>query len=226
MSIPRSKRAPKARAGKKPGRARKKSRPTRDTRRAILDAARRRLAEGGPEAIRLQEIARDVGISHPAILHHFGSREGLTQALAQDALDALEADLMAALAEPAADVSVATVLEHVLETVGGSGHARLFAWRSLSLEAPLPEHSEQELLRGLIDRLDQWRTRLARERGSDPPDRREASFLVRLVGAALLGEAILGPILDLRAELDGEHDAQAGFRRWLAENLAGLVESS
>ena len=49
---------------------------------------------------------------------------------------------------------------------------------------------------------------------------------MRLIGAALLGEAILGPILDLRAELDGEHDAQAGFRRWLAESLAGLVESS
>lgn len=226
MSTPRSKRAPKARAGKKPGQARKKSQPTRDTRRAILDAARRRLAESGPEAIRLQEIARDVGISHPAILHHFGSREGLTQALAQDALDALEADLMAALAEPAADVSVATVLERVLETVGGSGHARLFAWRSLSLEAPLPEHSEQELLRGLIDGLDQRRTQLARERGSDPPDRREASFLVRLVGAALLGEAILGPIFDLRAQLDGEQDAQAAFRHWLAEHLAGLVESS
>ena len=184
------------------------------------------MAEGGPEAIRLQEIARDVGISHPAILHHFGSREGLTQALAQDALDALEADLMTTLAEPAADVSAATVLERVLETVGESGHARLFAWRALSLEAPLPEHSEQELLRGLIDGLDQWRVRLARERGVDPPDRREASFLVRLVGAAMLGEAMLGPIFDLRDELDEEGDGEAGFRRWLAENLAGLVEGS
>ena len=222
----RSRRVPKTRASAKPKRAPKTARPTRDTRRAILDAARRRLAESGPEAIRLQEIARDVGISHPAILHHFGSREGLTQALAQDALDALAADLMAALARPAADVPVATVLENLLETVGGSGHARLFAWRSLSMEAPLPEHSEQELLRGLIDGLDQWRARLARERGSDPPDRREASYLVRLIGAALLGDAILGPILDLRAELDGEHDAQARFRRWLAESLAGLVVRS
>lgn len=224
--MPGSRRAPTQRAGRMPRQARKRPRPARDTRRAILDAARKRLAEGGPEAIRLQEIARDVGISHPAILHHFGSREGLTQALAQDALDALEADLMTALAEPAADVSAATVLERVLETVGGSGHARLFAWRALSLEAPLPEHSEQELLRGLIDRLDQWRARLARERGVDPLGRREASFFVRLVGAALLGEAMLGPIMDLRAELDGEPDAQAGFRRWLAEKLAGLVEGS
>ena len=223
MSTPRSKHAPTARAGRKPGRARKRS---RDTRRAILDAARRRLAEGGPEAIRLQEIARDVGISHPAILHHFGSREGLSQALAQDALDALEADLMTALAQPAADVSAATVLERVLETVGGSGHARLFAWRALSMEAPLPEDRDQELLRGLIEGLDQWRARLARERGDDPPGRREASFLVRLVGAALAGEAMLGPIFDLRAELDEECDAQADFRTWLAENLADLVEGS
>jgi AcrR family transcriptional regulator len=225
LSTSRSRRASTTRAGKKPGRTRKRSRPIRDTRRAILDAARRRLAEGGPDAIRLQEIARDVGISHPAILHHFGSREGLTQAMAQDALDALEADLITALAEPADDVSAAAVLERVLETVGESGHARLFAWRSLSLEAPLPEHSEQELLRGLIDGLDQWRARLSRERGNDPAGRREAGFLARLVGAALLGEALLGPIFDLRAELDGECDAQAGFRRWLAENLAGLVES-
>ena len=94
------------------------------------------------------------------------------------------------------------------------------------MEVPLPEGSEQELLRGLIDGLEQWRARLARERGADPPGRREASFLVRLVGAALLGEAVLGPTLDLRAELDGERDAKAGFRRWLAENLAGLVEGS
>ncbi len=105
-------------------------------------------------------------------------------------------------------------------------HARLFAWRSLSMEVPLPEDSEQELFRDLIDGLDQWRARLARERGVDPLGRREASFFVRLIGAALLGEAMLGPILDLRAELDGERDAQAGFRRWLAEKLAGLVEGS
>lgn len=137
-----------------------------------------------------------------------------------------KADLMTALSEPAADVPVAAVLERVFESVGGSGHARLFAWRALSLEAPLPEHSEQELFRGLIDRLDLWRARLARERGDDPPGRRDASFFVRLVGAALLGEAMLGPILDLRAELDGECDAQAGFRRWLAEKLGSLVEGS
>ena len=42
-----------------------------EAQRVILDAAEERLANGGPEALRLQDIAADVGISHPAILHHF-----------------------------------------------------------------------------------------------------------------------------------------------------------
>ena len=45
-------------------------------RRAILEAAQKRLADCGPEEIRLQAIASDLGISHPAILHlHIHSLE-------------------------------------------------------------------------------------------------------------------------------------------------------
>jgi AcrR family transcriptional regulator len=203
---------------------RTRARPT-DTRRAILDAARERLAEGGPEAIRLQEIARDVGISHPAILHHFGSRDGLTQAMARDAEDALQADLLTALAEPPpSGVSAISVLERVFAKVGDSGHARLFAWRALSLEVPLPEHSEQELLRRLVDALYQWRGQVADAGGDAAPSRQEAAFFVRLVAAALLGEALVGRIFDLRAELDGEHDPRLRYRRWLALVLSRLLE--
>ena len=59
----------------------------------ILDAAEKRLREGGPDAIRLQDIARDVGIAHPTILHHFETRDGLTLALQQRAMQRLEQDL-------------------------------------------------------------------------------------------------------------------------------------
>ena len=71
-----------------------------EARRVILDAAERRLSELGPEGIRLQEIAADVGISHPTILHHFDSREGLVLALTQRATDQLRADLLAAFTTP------------------------------------------------------------------------------------------------------------------------------
>ena len=50
--------------------------PADEAKTRILEAAQKRLTEGGPDAIRLQDLAADLGISHPAILHHFGSREG------------------------------------------------------------------------------------------------------------------------------------------------------
>src|SRR5688572_5204467 len=56
-------------------------------REAILDAAEKRLAEGGPAGLRIQEIARDVGISHPTLLHHFGSRAALVEAVVDRALE-------------------------------------------------------------------------------------------------------------------------------------------
>ncbi|MDO9127858.1 MAG: helix-turn-helix domain-containing protein, partial [Parvibaculum sp.] len=69
---------PEKTAEKAPKRVR---RTAEEARRLILDAAEERLAKQGPEGLRLQDIARDVGISHPAILHHFESREGLVRAL-------------------------------------------------------------------------------------------------------------------------------------------------
>ena len=56
-------------------------RTAEETRAAILDAAERRLKASGPASIRLQDVAAEAGISHPAVLHHFGSREGLVQAV-------------------------------------------------------------------------------------------------------------------------------------------------
>ena len=44
---------------------------------AILEAAERRLIEGGPETVRVQHIAADLGVTDAAVHHHFGSREAL-----------------------------------------------------------------------------------------------------------------------------------------------------
>src|SRR2546421_10348142 len=65
-------------------------RTAEEARRLILEAAEKRLIAGGPEALRLQDLARDVGISHPLILHHFGSREGLIGALIARRLEGLD----------------------------------------------------------------------------------------------------------------------------------------
>ncbi|MGH7960445.1 MAG: helix-turn-helix domain-containing protein, partial [Candidatus Binatia bacterium] len=63
----------------------RRRRTAEEARRLILEAAEKRLITGGPEAIRLQDIAAEVGMAHAVISHHFGNREGLMEALTRHA---------------------------------------------------------------------------------------------------------------------------------------------
>jgi AcrR family transcriptional regulator len=53
-------------------------------RRALLDAALVSIAERGPAALSLREIARRAGVSHAAPAHHFGDKAGLLTAIATE----------------------------------------------------------------------------------------------------------------------------------------------
>jgi TetR/AcrR family transcriptional regulator, repressor for neighboring sulfatase len=57
-----------------PKRGKRQRRTPEEARRLILEAAQMLIARTGPEGFRLQDIAAAAGISHPLILHHFGSR--------------------------------------------------------------------------------------------------------------------------------------------------------
>src|SRR5579872_810328 len=95
-----------------------------ETRGAILEAAERRLLDGGPEAIRLQEIAADAGISHPAILHHFGSREGLVQAMVLRGVARLQAQFLEGWPSKK-EPDIEGVLDRFYEVASRGGVARL-----------------------------------------------------------------------------------------------------
>nr|WP_308257410.1 TetR/AcrR family transcriptional regulator [Pseudonocardia lacus] len=67
-----------------------------DLRRTLLDAALVAIAEHGPVAVSLRELARRAGVSHAAPTHHFRDKTGLLTAVAAegwtllaDALDAV-----------------------------------------------------------------------------------------------------------------------------------------
>src|SRR5215468_7163932 len=68
-----------------PSRAKRLRRTPEEARRLILETAQALVASTGPEGLRLQDIAAAAGISHPLILHHFGSREGLVHELTREA---------------------------------------------------------------------------------------------------------------------------------------------
>ena len=64
-----------------------------DLRRALLDAAAEAIAEDGPAALSLRDLARRAGVSHAAPTHHFGDKKGLLTALAAEGFDQLAAAL-------------------------------------------------------------------------------------------------------------------------------------
>jgi AcrR family transcriptional regulator len=208
---------------------RRRRRTADEARRAILEAAQKRLAECGPEEIRLQDIAADLGISHPAILHHFGSREVLMRELSRHAFESLNADLVAALGDDAGGSAVGGWLERVFETLRDRGHARLLAWATLTrrLEGSGPDgptaDDDPHLLLDLARAVQARREANAAVTGSEPPPFEEALFAVQLVAAALLGDALIGGVLRRSAGISSDAATQERFRRWLADHVTGLL---
>ena len=54
-------------------------------RRRVLEAARRLFDEHGVQAVTMSDVAREAGVAKGTIFHRFGDRQGLTQALVDDA---------------------------------------------------------------------------------------------------------------------------------------------
>lgn len=64
-----------------------------DLPRALLEAAVQAIAEAGPAAVSLRDLARRAGVSHAAPAHHFGDKAGLLTAVATDGFQRLAATL-------------------------------------------------------------------------------------------------------------------------------------
>ena len=79
-----------------------------DLPRALLAAAAEAIAEFGPAALSLRDLARRAGVSHAAPTHHFGDKAGLLTALAVEGFDLLAAAPTAA-GDDLLDVGVAYV---------------------------------------------------------------------------------------------------------------------
>ncbi|WP_394827789.1 TetR/AcrR family transcriptional regulator [Pendulispora albinea] len=191
-----------------------------EARQRILDAAERRLRETGPGSIRLQEVASDVGISHPAVLHHFGSREGLVRAVVERALERLQADLVADLAAAAEGrpLDGAALFERVFETFEERGHGRLVAWLLLSGYDPFDSDLAREGWAKIAETTHALRVR--RRAGGEKPSYKDTRFTIVLSALALFGEAIAGDSTFGMAGFEANARTGRTFRKWFATLLA------
>jgi len=190
-------------------------------RQEILDAAAKRLVESGPAGIRLQEVASDVGVSHPTVLHHFGSREQLVQAVIARSLDAIHTQLIEAISRSTGEeAQLATMLDGVFDALTSHGHGRVILW--LALEGNGIDGAESGLDR-VVDAAHALRRAHHRGKGR-PPAREDTAHLVVLATLALVGSTVMGPTLLAKAGLGTGPEAGPRFRAWLAKLLSRHLE--
>jgi len=203
----------------------RRRRTAEEARGAILDAAERRLIDAGPAGIRLQEVAADVGVSHPTVLHHFGSREALVEAVVSRALESIYKLVIEVISETRAggEGAMAQVLDRIFDALGKTGHARVFFWLALSDSGQMAPDTAMEAVASAAHQVREARRAAL---GSPPPSLEDTRFVVVLATLALTAQSVLGPHLLASVGLDGSDRTQARFRAWIARLLVQHLESS
>ena len=181
-----------------------------EARALILDAAAARITVDGPAGLRLQDVARAAGVSHPTILHHFGSREGLVRALNQRSLEALRTSVLAQLdsAQPGGDNI------HRAFAAYRDGVAQHLLWLIQSGEAQNP--IGLKFFDEIVDALHALRLKIAAP--GTAPDIADTRAVIHLTTIAAFGDAVIGARL---RQLSGEKERAAGerFENWFAALL-------
>jgi AcrR family transcriptional regulator len=188
-----------------------------DSRRVILEVAERQLRDSGPSALRLQDVAKAAGMSHPTVLHHFGSREGLIRAVVEHSAIALQQDLIHALSPTAAEPQATTFLDRVADTFSSRGHARLLAWLLLSgydaIDSPTIVAGWEVIAKTMHAR------RIAAP-ATKHATYEDTRFTIVLSALAIFAQAVAGPAMFEAAGLGSEPAVERRFRKWLGDMLA------
>jgi AcrR family transcriptional regulator len=188
---------------------------------AILEAAERRLHDEGPEGVRIQRIAADLGITDAAIHYHFGSRETLMDALLRRIGRRLVDDIEATIERWAPDqIDVAALGRLFQRAYADERAARLALW--LSLAGWRPKGSG--MFKSLVERVHRARIQAARKAGRTAPRISDTQYAIALLSAAhmlaaMAGEALLASVAADRTGLD-QHDFLDFAVELIARHLA------
>ena len=198
----------------------RRRRTPEQARAAIMQAAEQRLGELGLNGLNVVDVARDAGMSHATLIHHFGNANEMraalinhmTSRLLRDVIDALQVDTPRPV----------VILKDLFSALSKSGHAKLLAWLAVGdwqlrvgLDDPPPQ------LAGLFAELI---TVLAHSLPETVDRESTARRMVYLVANAAIGYGVAGSLLPRVIGLAPE-DADA-FPEWLGQQLQRLFDQA
>lgn len=172
-----------------------------EARTLALASARRLLLAEGPDAITLQAVANDLGMSHTNLIHHFGSAAGLQSELMRQMVSELTTTIESAVMRlRAGKGEVKDFVDIVFDAFDRGGAGRLAAWMALTGEsmhlAPI-----SEVVRDYIDSVE----RSAEAEADAARVHERVTSATLFVTVAALGDAIIGN--ELRKMVGRERDA-------------------
>lgn len=189
----------KSRSKVKSKRTTRRRRTPDEARTEALRSARGLLLKDGPDAVTLQNVAHDIGMSHSNILHHFGSAAELQSALMAMMVNDLARALDEAVAHLKSDAGAPrTLVDMVFDAFDKGGAGRLAAWIALSGNT---DHLDP-VARAIDDLVRAIEEKFANELG-DP--HLGVTSAVLFLGLMAFGDAVIGePLKDM---LDRERAA-------------------
>ena len=133
-----------------------------DTRRHLLEAAAAVVRRDGAQALTLDAVAAEAGVSKGGLLYHFGSKRDLLDGMVAGWLEEFGAEIASAEADE--DTSFAQAYVRASDISGWPGSERASEFGLLAALA-----AEPGVLASARGHYGEWQARLAEE-GSDPVD--------------------------------------------------------
>jgi AcrR family transcriptional regulator len=195
--------------------ARKTHSSSEHAKKAILDAAEAIMIDVGPAGLRISAVAKKAGMAHPNIIHHFGSRDGLINAIAERVGDSATERISSAITEAtnAQPEGRLAAMTRVLDVAYAGDQGKAAVWLHMSGA----ESSFKDNMQRIVELSHSLRKSIDPDANLQNTER-----LVLLVTLALVGEVVSGDGVKEALGFEANKGSRAHFRQWLAEILLNL----
>lgn len=188
---------------------RKRLRPEA-ARQKILARAEHYLIVGGPDAVRVQVVADDLGITDAAIHYHFKNRKGLMTALLQEAGRKMQREIADIAANMTSSADMVTELASRLEELyQHRKFGRLAIW--------LASEGWESESQGMFDPIVEQICAEGQRKGKED----DVRYSLALLNTFLIGEDLVGGAFLASVSLPRGDRSRGGFKDWVVAQISG-----